>query len=416
MARKSKLRISEKPRLHGKSGWWCATVFGKRKKLDKDFVAAWRKLKALRVRAKKGLDHNRDWWDASFAQLADEYLDKLTGKKPATYRSFRYGILRALKIIGTTIRVAELRKFHLAKIEKHLEDDDYSPTTIKDTIITVQGVLNWAVEFELIDATPLPKYRKLAARCRTRVITRAEFAALLRHTDRNFRWFLVALRPTGCRPRELRSLIWEWVDLDQELWIIPEHKTTTRQREPQPRMIPLPPRIVRMCRWLAREPHSPTEHVFLNKLGQPYSKDCLVRKMDRLRDRAEIGAKGGERIVLYSNRHTFGTEHAGKVSDIELAELMGHTETCMTRRYVHSSAGRFRDLQRRLQTRFGVLENASASGNGSGRFGNIDWGPCQSTSRDRRSPIDCNQMHRIGPLRKGNEICGPAQGTSHEPH
>ena len=54
------------------------------------------------------MDHNRDWWDASFAQLADEYLDKLTGKKPATYRSFRYGILRALKIIGTTVRVAEL--------------------------------------------------------------------------------------------------------------------------------------------------------------------------------------------------------------------------------------------------------------------------------------------------------------------
>src|SRR5208337_2672231 len=107
----------------------------------------------------------------------------------------------------------------------------------------------------------------------------------------------------------------------------------------------------------------PTGHVFLNKLGQPYSKDCLVRKMDRLRDRAEIGAKGGEQIVLYSNRHTFGTDNAGKVSDIELAEVMGHTETRMTRRYVHSSAGRLRDIQRRLQARPGVPGNASASGN-----------------------------------------------------
>ena len=364
MARNPKIRISEEPWLHGASGWWCATVNGKRKKLDKDFVAACRKLKALRVQAKKGLVHNRDWWDASFAQLADEYLDKLTGKKPATYCSFRYGILRALKIIGTTVRVAELRKFHLAKIEKHLEDDGYSPTTIKDTITTVQGVLNWAVEFELIDTTPLPKYRKPAARCRTRVITRAEFAALLRHTDRNFRRFLVALRLTGCRPGELRSLVWEWVDLDQELWIIPEHKTITRQREPRPRMIPLPPRILRLCRWLAREPHSPTDHVFLNKLGQPYSKDCLVRKMDRLRDRAGIGVKGGERIVLYSHRHTFGTDNAGKVSDIELAEVMGHTETRMTRRYVHSSADRLRGIQRRLQARPGVPESASTSGNG----------------------------------------------------
>ena len=361
MARKA----SNKPWLHGASGWWCATIGGKRKKLDKDFVAACRKLKALRVQAKKGLIGNRDWWDAPFSQLADEYLDDIKArKKPATYRSFRYGILRALKVVGTTVRVAELRKFHLAKIEQHMRKDSYSPTTIKDTITTVQGVLNWAVEYELIDTTPLPRYRKPAARCRTRVITREEFGALLREADRNFRRFLVALRLTGCRPGELRSLIWEWVDLEQELWIIPEHKTITRQREPRPRMIPLPPRILRLCRRLAQQSHLPTDCVFLNKLGLPYSKDCLVRKMDRLRDRAGIGAKGGERIVLYSNRHTFGTDNAGKVSDIELAEVMGHTETRMTRRYVHSSADRLRGIQRRLQARPGVPENASASGDG----------------------------------------------------
>ncbi len=196
MARKSK--ISDKPWLHGASGWWCATIGGKRKKLDKDFVAAGRKLKALRVQAKKGLVGNREWWDAPFSQLADEYLDDIKArKKPATYRSFRYGILRALKVVGTTVRVAELRKFHLAKIDQQMRKDDYSPTTIKDTITTVQGVLNWAVEFELIDTTPLPRYRKPAARCRTRVITRDEFGALLRHSDRNFQRFLVALRSTG---------------------------------------------------------------------------------------------------------------------------------------------------------------------------------------------------------------------------
>ena len=90
MARDPKIRISEKPWLHGASRWWCATIGGKRKKLDKDFVAACRKLKALRVQAKKGLVHNRDWWDAPFSQLADQYLDDTKARKePATYRSFR---------------------------------------------------------------------------------------------------------------------------------------------------------------------------------------------------------------------------------------------------------------------------------------------------------------------------------------
>jgi integrase len=341
---------SDKPWLHNASGWWCATLNGKRKKLDKDFVAACRKLKTLRTQAKKGIVGNRQWWDATFSELADEYLDDIQAhKKPATYRSFRYGILRALKIIGTTVRVCELRKNHLRTIHKQLHKDGYSPTTIKDTITTVQGVLNWAVEFEMIDMTPLPRYKKPAALTRNRVITKEEFGSLLRHSDRNFRRFLIALRLTGCRPGELSGLIWAWVDLAQGLWIIPEHKTITRQKHPKPRMIPLPPTVLRICRWLARNPHLPSDHVFLNKLGLPYSKDCLVKKMARLRDRAGIEAIGGERLVLYSHRHTFGTESAGKVSDIELSELMGHTEVRMTQRYYHVSPERLLDIQRRLQ-------------------------------------------------------------------
>ena len=129
-------------------------------------------------------------------------------------------------------------------------------------------------------------------------------------------------------------------------------------------MIPLPPKILRMCRRLAQKPHLPSDHVFLNKHGKPYTKDCVVRKMDRLRDQAGISTKGGERLVIYCIRHAFGTDNAGKVSDIELAEVMGHTETRMTRRYVHSSADRLRGIQRRLQARPGVPENALISGNG----------------------------------------------------
>jgi hypothetical protein len=80
MARKA----TDKPWLHNASGWWCATVNGKRKKLDKDYVAACRKLKSLRVQAKKGLVHNHDWWDAPFSKLADEYLDFHQGQEEAS--------------------------------------------------------------------------------------------------------------------------------------------------------------------------------------------------------------------------------------------------------------------------------------------------------------------------------------------
>jgi site-specific recombinase XerD len=55
----------------------------------------------------------------------------------------------------------------------------------------------------------------------------------------------------------------------------------------------------------------------------------------------------GENIVLYSTRHSFATANVGRVSDIELANLMGHTDISTTRRYTHVSLGRLREIRRR---------------------------------------------------------------------
>ena len=348
MARKP----SDKPWLQGATGWWCATISGKRVYLDKDQKVACRKLKSLRRKAKHPQPANRDWLDAPFSELADEFLDDVKARKPAaTYRNFRYCTLRALRVLGTTLRVGEMRKFHLAKLEQVLVKEEYSPTTIRDTIAMAQQVLNWAVDQELLDVSPVPKYKKPAAHSRSRVITPEEFKAIFRKADRDFRRFLIALRLTGCRPGELRKLIWAWVDLERGLWIIPEHKTIGRMKQPRPRIIPLPRAVLMACRWLARKPHRPEDHVYLNKLGIPYTMDCVVRKMDRLRKRAGIEPKGGEQIVLYSNRHTFGTDSSGRVSDLELAELMGHTDVRTTQRYTHFNAERLQDIQRRAQVK-----------------------------------------------------------------
>lgn len=344
MARKN----SQKPWLHGASGWWCTTLGGRRKKLHRDYRVACRKLKALISQKKRELSGGHDWLDSAFAVLADEYLtDCKARKKASTYVSRRYRLLRALRTLGTKLRVGELRRLHLAKLEQELANADYSPTTIKDTIAEVQGALNWAVSRDLLDVNPLAGYEKPRPRRRTRIIMPEEFQSLLRNADIHFRRVLISLRLTGCRPGEVRKLIWEWVDLNRALWILPDHKTVTQQREPRPRIIPLSKPILKLCKFLAREPHKATDHVFLNKVGKPYTKDRLVKKMDRLRTLAGIEVKSGERIVLYSCRHTFGTEIAGRVSDIELAELMGHTEVRTTHRYVHLNADRLHDIRRR---------------------------------------------------------------------
>lgn len=288
MARKP----SGKPWLHGASGWWCTTIAGKRKKLDKDYRAACRKLKSLLNHQKRGLLGTQDWLEVSFAELADEYLsDSKARKKPATYQSRRYRLLRALRSLGTTVRVGDLRRFHLAKLEQELASKNYSPTTINDIIAAVQGALNWAVSRDLLGVNPLAGYAKPRPRRRTRIMTPEEFQALLREADVNFRRVLIALRLTGCRPGEVRKLIWEWVDLDRALWILSDHKTVTQQRDSRPRVIPLPLPVLKLCQFLARQPHTPTDHVFLNRRGRGYTKAlfCGCHRTCQSDDWRELG-------------------------------------------------------------------------------------------------------------------------------
>lgn len=341
-------RSTGKPWLHKKSGYWCSTVAGKRVYLDKDYQVACRKLRELLAdlkREEQGVSF--DWLDSPIANLADEFLDDVKSrKKPQTHTSYRYRLLCALKIIGPQTRVGDLGKLHLAKIESKMIGK-YSPTTIKDTITTLQTVFGWAVKHDLILDNPLAGYEKPAGRARTRTVTDAEFQALLRHSDVSFRQVLTAMRWTGCRPVEIRSLIWDWVDLEKGLWVLKDHKTITQQRSPMPRIVPLARPVHRLCERLAEKPHGAHDHLFLNAHGTPYTKDALCRKMSRLRKRAGIKVKAGEQLVLYCCRHTFGTQASGKVSDIELATLMGHTDVRTTQRYVHINTDRLRDIQHR---------------------------------------------------------------------
>jgi integrase len=331
-----------KPWFHAPSGFWCAQIAGKRHYLDRDPVVAQRKLKELLQDQKRGDANHRAWLDAPFCDLADEFLEDVKARRArATYSSYQEMLELAMRHLGTGLRVGDVHKFHLTKVEQALHGS-YSSTTVFKCLHAVQRVFAWAVENELLDVGCLIAYKKPRPRERTRVITPDEFQAMLRGSGAPFRRLLLALRLCGCRPGELRQLVWEEVRLEQGVLIIPVHKTLTRQKHPRPRIVPLPEPIMKLIHWLGRNPHGAKGHVFLNTDGNPWTRTALHSQMRRLRERVGLKAKAGENIVLYSNRHTYGTENVGKVSDIELAELMGHTDTGTTRRYVHLNLERLR--------------------------------------------------------------------------
>jgi integrase len=287
--------------------------------------------------------------------------------KPAVYRDYRYRLVRALKILGTDLRVGAVNRDHLETVKNEMAagtyrepKEPYAWSTIRDSLAAVQTVFRWALMSERVAHDPLKGYEKPSGGQRYRVVTRKEFQALLRASacNRPFQRVLLVLRKTGCRPGELRRLTWDMVDLEQGLWVMPEHKTVKRVKGRPPRMIALPDPILRMCIRLKERSNGVEPHVFLNAWGRPYTKDRLVKCMDRVRKRAGIEVRAGEQIVLYSQRHTYITEGYGKVGDIALAELAGHTDVQTTRRYSHLDVARLHRYQRAVQRARSTRENA----------------------------------------------------------
>lgn len=347
---------SATPSWHKASQQYCCFVCRETKYLGKDLEAATIQMRQMLLAAaqkqpNKPVVTQSEVHGMALAELFVMYIQDVEGKRKAnTIRSVRERLVRATKTIDPETPVGQIRKFHLSTLESAMMKEEYSPTTVKDTLAAVMQVFRWAAAADLVDGNRLAGYKLPAGVGRTRVVTQEEFYELLRAASRNpsFRRILIASKFAGCRPGELRVLTWEMVDLDAGLWILPtsKHKTGTTQREPKPRIIPLPEIIIRMCRSL--KARATTEHVFVNERGEPYTKNCLVLAFDRARKRAGIKPVSGENLVLYSNRHTFGTEGCGKVSDIELAEVMGHTTTRTLRRYVHLKKGRLKEIRDRI--------------------------------------------------------------------
>ena len=120
---------SPRPWFHKKSGYWCTSKRGRRIYLDKDYNVAASKLRALRVDDERENQCGTEWLDAPFVRLADEFMEDIKARRAeATYSGYRYRLRRALRILGPQLRVGEIRKLHLAKIERELTGA-VSPTT-----------------------------------------------------------------------------------------------------------------------------------------------------------------------------------------------------------------------------------------------------------------------------------------------
>jgi integrase len=228
----------------------------------------------------------------------------------------------------------------------------------------VQACFNWARRARLLRENPFAGLPYPSGQ-RGRPMSAEEYTALINAATPLFRRVISFLHFTGCRPGEMAGLTWDSVDLDKAEIRIDRHKTVKKTCEP--RYVQLVPEAVALLRAIQAEQasgahaeqglrgdkrgrrlvagaeetrpasasnHQPptTNHVFINRTGNPWIAQTLSKRLLKLRERCHLPPS----CKLYGCRHYFGTQAAlAGLNTFTIAELMGHKDAKTTQHYVH---------------------------------------------------------------------------------
>ena len=276
--------------------------------------------------------------DMRLEELAHKHLAWVQANRGAgTYTVRRYCVQAFLNFMGPAM-VSQITRLRLAEFndwarEHHKRAKNGGNHNLRE----VRTMLRWAEEFDLCDlpVRRFPPMRNSPAR--TLRFSDEEIAKLLgRMPAGSFRDMIVFGLLTGLRPQELRGLAKGEVGQDGQgrcYVLIEQHKTSRTAKDPQPRSVPLPQEAAAIVRRQV-DSHPDAALVFLTEVGTPYSADVFRRKMERWCRRAKIPAR-----PPYALRHTFASLQAdGDVNIVTLGQLMGHSSTRTTARYIRASA------------------------------------------------------------------------------
>ncbi len=265
--------------------------------------------------------------------------------------------LDAFRLVVGNMLVRDLRAHHLL---------DWGRTWHQ--IQAVQRLFSWAKnDAELIERNPFARVKKPAVRGRRRILSEREFARLVAAGRADWRRLLMVSRETLCRPQEVRSLVWEELyhdetcrtliealPLGKAFFRLSDFKGRARRLDPlTTRIIPVSVRLGRLLLWLMRNSETPAGEVLTTYRGTKWTKEKIRQRMRTARRRAGLVAdRAGERVCLYTIRHTMATVACARgVRDRVLADLLGHTTTRTTARYQHLQVPHLLEAMHRIHER-----------------------------------------------------------------
>lgn len=202
--------------------------------------------------------------------ILDKFLDWVhMNRSPETYVSYKKRILsftEYLQSVGlSAITVEGLKRLHITEwVDSH---PNWNPGMRRGMMGAVQRALNWAVDWDIIDRSPIAKLEKPAQGKRETVISEEEYQEILDHNRcQDFEDLVITAWETGCRPQELIRVEAPNTDLKGGRWLFQLTKSKGKKKV---RVVNLTERALEITR--KRMLKYPTGKLFRNSEGNPWT-------------------------------------------------------------------------------------------------------------------------------------------------
>lgn len=268
----------------------------------------------------------------TFQELTDWYLDLEKVKALASCKTVRTYLKKFNSEFGNRT-VAEIKLADLENLQEKRKGQGLKPKTVDDEINYAKTVVIKAFNNDLVSGSTLKAFQRVDrmleknANARDRVLTKAEYEALLNNVANHVKGIVTMGYWTGMRKGEILPLTWNKVYLKERLIKLEPEDT----KEGRAKNIPICDKLYEMLTNTIRRLHN--DYVFL--YNDRHIKHCTTALKTACEKAGILWGRGiKDGFIFHDLRHTFVTDmrKAGVSKSVRMS-ITGHAERDMDDRY-----------------------------------------------------------------------------------